>query len=238
MAEKIAGIIGGMGPEATVDLMQRVIHFTKAKDDIDHVHCVVDNNPQVPSRIKALLEGGGVSPGPCMAEMGKKLEQWGVDFLCIPCNTAHNYYKDVCDAVSIPVLNMIELTVAAIHALYPDAKKAGILASPAVRLTKIYEEPCRRLGIEPVYATPDKEQQLLSVIKKIKTGDTSKTVYDSYHEVIADVCEQGADAFAIACTELGILHDAKYPRPVVDAADALAKAIVGIAKGTLPLPTR
>ena len=119
-----------------------------------------------------------------------------------------------------------------------EAKKAGILASPAVRLTKLYEEPCRRLGIEPVYATPDKEQQLLSVIKKIKTGDTSKAVYDSYHEVIADVCEQGADAFSIACTELGILHDAKYPRPVVDAADALAKAIVGIAKGTLPLPTR
>lgn len=238
MAEKIAGIIGGMGPEATVDLMQRVIHFTSAKDDIDHVHCVVDNNPQVPSRIKALLEGGGVSPGPCMAEMGKKLEQWGVDFLCIPCNTAHNYYKDVCDAVSIPVLNMIELTVAAIHALCPSAKKAGILASPAVRLTKLYEEPCRRLGIEPVYATPDKEQQLLAVIKKIKTGDTSKSIYNSYHEVIADVCEQGADAFAIACTELGILHDAKYPRPVIDAADALAKAIVGIAKGVLPLPTR
>lgn len=238
MGEKIVGIIGGMGPEATVDLMQRIIHFTKAKDDIDHVHCVVDNNPQVPSRIKALLEGGGVSPGPCMADMGRKLEQWGVDFLCIPCNTAHNYYKDVFDAVSIPVLNIIDLTVEAVHKLCPKAKKLGILASPAVRITKLYEGPCHHFGIEPVYATPDREQELLSIIKKIKTGDTSQAVYDDYKEVIADIYSQGADVFAIACTELGILHDAKYPRPVVDAADALAKAIVGIAKGVIPLPTR
>ena len=82
MAEKIAGIIGGMGPEATVDLMQRVIHFTKAKDDIDHVHCVVDNNPQVPSRIKALLEGGGVSPGPCMAETSPAIRHTTTTRMC------------------------------------------------------------------------------------------------------------------------------------------------------------
>ncbi len=238
MAEKIAGILGGMGPEATVDLMQRVIHFTHAQDDIDHVRCIVDNNPKVPSRIKALLEGGSVSPGPCLAEMGRKLEQWGADFLCIPCNTAHNYYKDVQDAVSIPVLNMVELTSAAVAEACPGARKAGILCSPAVRITKLYEEPCRRLGIEPVYATSEKEQQLLAVIKKIKTGDTGPAVYESYQTVIADVCGQGADALVIACTELGILHDAKYPRPVIDAADVLAKAIVGIAKNTLPFPTR
>lgn len=238
MAEKIAGILGGMGPEATVDLMQRIIHFTSARDDIDHVRCIVDNNPKVPSRIKALLEGGDVSPGPCLAEMGKKLEQWGADFLCIPCNTAHNYYGDVQEAVSIPVLNMVELTSGAVSDACPDAKRAGILCSPAVRITKLYEAPCRRLGIEPVYASPDMEQQLLSVIKTIKTGDTSPAVYELYQEVIADVCAQGADVFVIACTELGILHDAKYPRPVVDAADVLAKAVVGIAKGSLPFPTR
>ena len=238
MADKIAGIIGGMGPEATVDLMERIIHFTSASDDRDHVHCVVDNNPQVPSRIKALLEGGGESPGPCMAEMGRKLEQWGVDFLCIPCNTAHNYYQDVREAVSIPVLNIIELTARALRTLCPEAKKAGILASPAVRLTRLYETPCRALGLEPVYASPVMEQQLLAIIKKIKTGDTSASVYKQYEEVVADVCGQGADVLAIACTELGILHEAHYPCPAVDAADALARAIVGIAKGTLSFPER
>lgn len=63
MEEKTAGILGGMGPEATVDLMRRIIAHTDARDDVDHVRCIVDNNPKVPSRIKALLEGDGISPG-------------------------------------------------------------------------------------------------------------------------------------------------------------------------------
>ncbi|MCF8039781.1 MAG: aspartate racemase, partial [Desulfohalobiaceae bacterium] len=69
MKEKIVGIIGGMGPEATVDLMSRVLKATPAADDIDHIRLVVDNNPKVPSRIKALLENTGESPAPCLQDM-------------------------------------------------------------------------------------------------------------------------------------------------------------------------
>ncbi|MFW6037888.1 MAG: aspartate/glutamate racemase family protein, partial [Desulfonatronovibrio sp.] len=113
MAEKIAGILGGMGPEATVDLMNRVIKATPAKDDEDHIRMVVDNNPKVPSRIKALIQGDGSSPGPCLREMARKLESWGVDFLAMPCNTAHFYHQEIQEAVSIPVLDMISLAVEA-----------------------------------------------------------------------------------------------------------------------------
>lgn len=238
MSEKTVGIIGGMGPEATADFMLRIIRFTDAKDDADHVHCLIDNNPKIPSRIKALLENGKVSPGPTMAEMGRRLEQWGADFLCIPCNTAHNYYDDVKNAVSIPVLHIIELTSKAMKELVPDAVKAGILASPAVRITGLYEGPCRALGMTPVYATPEREAELLRIIKDIKKGDTGPSVLKRYQTVIADLVEQGADVLAVACTELGILHEAVYPVPVVDAADALAKTAVGIAKEYLPFPAR
>ena len=107
MTNKMVGVIGGMGPDATVDLMRRVLAATPANDDIDHVRMIVDNNPQVPSRIKALIDKTGESPGPCMADMGKRLQNYGVDFLVIPCNTAHHYYRNVVDAVRVPVLNMI-----------------------------------------------------------------------------------------------------------------------------------
>jgi len=114
MAAKSVGVIGGMGPEATVDLMRRVIKATPAHDDSDHIRMIVDNNPTVPSRIKAVIEGIGESPAPILVQMGSKLEAYGADFLVIPCNTAHYYLNDIRSAVSIPVIDMIELTVDAV----------------------------------------------------------------------------------------------------------------------------
>ena len=122
MKDKTVGIIGGMGPEATVDLMQRIIRLTPARDDIDHIRCIVDNNPKVPSRIKAIIEKTGEDPGPCMADMGRRLENAGADFLVIACNTAHYYYDAVQKAVSIPVINLIELVSNYVKNEFPDQK--------------------------------------------------------------------------------------------------------------------
>ena len=123
--EKIVGILGGMGPDATVDLMQRIIRLTPALDDADHIRCIVDNNPKVPSRIKAIIEGGGEDPGPCMADMGRRLASWGADFLVIACNTAHYYHGAVQQAVDIPVINLIDLVTNHVKDHFPDTGVAG-----------------------------------------------------------------------------------------------------------------
>lgn len=226
---KTAGIIGGMGPEATIDLMHRIVAHTKANDDADHVHCLVDQNPKIPSRIKVLLEGGNVSPGPCMAGMAKGLVEGGADFLCIPCNTAHNWYGEVAASVQVPVLNIIEIASAGAAEKLgnPQSGKymAGILASPAVRLTHLYEEPCRKNALVPLYADEDMEKQLLAIIKRVKAGDTGAKTREMYAEVVRHMENRGAQVLIVACTELGIL-DIKTGLPVVDAADALAMAIV------------
>lgn len=232
--EKIVGILGGMGPEATVDLLHRIIACTDARDDIDHVRCIVDNNPKVPSRIKALLEGGGEDPGPCMAEMARKLEVWGADFLCIACNTAHNYYAAVSKAVRIPVLNMIELTVENVARQHPQATTLGILASPAVRLTRLYDGPCAAHGIQPVFASPEQEQKLLNVIRTVKAGNTGAAPRAALAEIAGHLKSRGAQVLAVACTELGIIGG-DNGIPTVDAADVLAKSIVETAKGITPL---
>ncbi|HJA78458.1 amino acid racemase [uncultured Desulfovibrio sp.] len=235
MKELVAGILGGMGPEATVDLMHRIIAHTDARDDIDHVRCIVDNNPKVPSRIKALLEGGGESPAPCMADMGRRLEAWGADFLCIACNTAHNYHAAVQAAVRIPVLNMIELTAQAVRERHPAARRIGLLASPAVRLTRLYEDPCARRGLEILYPAPVEEQLLLGVIKDIKAGHTDAKVQAAFAEVTNNLTAQGAEVLVVACTELGIICGGNDV-PVVDAADVLAETVVETAKQRKPLP--
>ncbi len=221
---RTCGILGGMGPEATIDLMRRIVAHTRAQDDADHVHCLVDNNPQVPSRIKVLLEGGTVSPGPCMAAMGRGLEAQGADFLCIACNTAHNWRDEVARAVNIPVLDMIALAAAEAARRAPKAR-AGILASPAVRLTGRYEAPCRGQGLEPVFADEAEEARLLGVIRAIKAGRTGDDVRADLKRVVENVLNKGAGVLIAACTELGVIG-VEAPVPVVDAADALAAAIV------------
>ncbi|SMD02461.1 aspartate racemase [Desulfocicer vacuolatum DSM 3385] len=227
--EKTVGIIGGMGPEATVDLMQRIIDLTPATDDIDHIHCLVDNNPKIPSRIKALIEGTGEDPGPCMADMGKRLESWGADFLVIPCNTAHYYYHAVQDAVSIPVIHLIDLVTKHVQSDFPTHKKVGILASPAVAKTGLYTKRLEELSIRDVWPDPFYQDQLLSVIKQVKKGNTGPGVMKEYKEVCENLIDKDANLAIIACTELSALGG-ELPVTAVDAADVLATEIVRVAK--------
>lgn len=227
--EKIVGILGGMGPEATVDLMQRIIRLTPALDDADHIRCIVDNNPKVPSRIKAIIEGGGEDPGPCMAEMGRRLEAWGADFLAIACNTAHYYYDAVQKAVNIPVINMIDLVCRHVQENFSEYRQVGILASPAVAMTGLYSDRLRKMGLEDLWPEPDHQGRLLNIIKEIKRGNTGSRLLSDYVDVCENLMKQGACLSIIACTELSALGGT-LPIETIDAAEVLALEIVRVAK--------
>lgn len=227
--EKVAGILGGMGPEATVDLLNRIIQLTPATDDNDHVRCIIDNNPKVPSRIKALIEHVGENPGPCMAEMAQKLEEWGADFLCIPCNTAHYYYDYANNAVSIPVVNLIDLTVKHVLKTNPEIKRVGVLCSTAVISTKLYENGFGEMNVEVIYPEESFQTSLLEVIKSIKAGDTGAEVQSSFANIVTNVIEQGSELIVIACTELGIISN-NVSFPLADATKILAEEIIARAK--------
>lgn len=233
---KTVGILGGMGPEATVDLLHRIIAHTGGDDDADHVRCLVDQNPKIPSRIKYLLEGGDISPAPCLIAMAKNLEAAGADFICMACNTAHNWHKDVAEAVCVPVLNIIEITSAnaakLVENLPPQKRLAGVMASPAVRITGLYENPCRKNGLTPLYADEDMEKKLLEVIKAVKAGSVDEETHAIFSDVIRHFENKGAAVLLVACTELGTL-DFRTSLPVVDAADALAITIVNMAGAKL-----
>lgn len=227
--EKIAGILGGMGPEATADLLSRIVNNTPAKDDNDHIRCIIDSNAKVPSRIKAILEGGP-SPGPVLAEMARGLEAWGADFLAMPCNTAHYYFHYITDAVRIPVLNMIEIAVQAALDAALGAEKVGILCTPATHKTGLYTKPLEARGLEAVYPDPDIEARLLEVIMMVKGGNTGKEPRQGLAAVARHVRDKGAPVCITACTELGVVLEEYDDVPVVDAAESLARAIVRTAR--------
>jgi len=232
MKEKIVGIIGGMGPEATIDLMTRVLKATPARDDIDHIRLVVDNNPKVPSRIKALVEKTGENPLPCLQEMAQKLEQWGVDILAIPCNTAHYYHEAIQKIVDIPVLNMIEMSVQVMISQNPGLKIVGILASTAVLKLGLYKNPFFHYGVKVIHPSDDLQSGIMAAIREIKTSKYGREVVRAVQTAADDLISKGAGALLVACTELSIVaNELKITVPWYDSAQVLADAIVQSAKG-------
>ena len=147
---KTVGVIGGMGPEATVEFLRRIVASTPARDDQDHIRVLVDNNPKIPSRLAAIVEGTGESPLPALITMAKGLEKQGADLLTMPCNTAHYYRPRIAEAVSIPFLDMIALSVAAV-----PGTRIGMLASPAVRKVGLYEKNLHAAGKQAVFPSDD-----------------------------------------------------------------------------------
>ena len=223
----IVGIIGGMGPEATIDLMARIIELTPATEDSDHIHMLVDNNPKVPSRIDAIVNGAPIDPTPALVAMAQGLERQGADYLVMPCNTAHAYHGTIAAKISIPFLNLLELTAQAAIEKTPALRKVGLLGSSALALTKIYEPIFANLGVEVCYPETAEQQDIMRLIKTIKAKKTA-TDADSILAKAADqLLAQEVGVIIIACTELSLVTDLLQQHLItVDAADVLAREVV------------
>ncbi|MCV2871180.1 amino acid racemase [Defluviimonas sp. WL0050] len=221
------GILGGMGPDATVLLMQKVIAARPAADDADHIPLIVHQNPQVPSRIKALIEGTGENPGPVLAAMARDLERAGAEALAMPCNTAHAYAPDVKAATGLPFLDMIEATAADLSA--KGVRRVGMLASPAVRIAGVFGPTFAAKGLEPVWS--DDEDALLAVIRAVKAGRKGAAETAGLERLARGFIDrQNCDHLAVACTELSILMPGlPADLPLTDTLDCLVTRVVEFA---------
>ena len=220
----IIGVLGGMGPEATVDFLRRVVRATPAANDADHIRILVDNNPGVPSRIEYILHHRGRSPAPVLVDMARGLQAAGADFLVMPCNTAHLFADDIRAAVSIPLLDMIDVTRRRIAALTPGVSSVGLLASTAVVRTGIYERAFSAAGMSLVVPDDDWQVSLMSLIKRVKSGTGLDTAPPEMRETIEHLVARGAQACVVACTDLSTVQaETDMLVPVVDASQCLAE---------------
>lgn len=219
------GILGGMGPEATILLMQKVLNAVPARDDSDHIPLIVHQNPSVPSRIAALIDATGTDPGPVLAQMAGDLQAAGAMALAMPCNTAHHYARAIKDACDLPFLDMLELSTAALA--QAGGSKIGILASPAVRLSRVFETPFAAHGLRAVF--PRDESRLLAAIRAVKSGKRpDAVVLPGEAKMLMDL---GCDHILVACSELSFLTgDLPEGMPWSDSLDWLTQAIVGFAR--------
>jgi aspartate racemase len=224
---RVLGILGGMGPEATILLMTRILRRTPARDDADHIPLLVDSNTQVPSRIRHLIERTGPDPTPTLVGMARRLEAAGAEALAMPCNTAHSYLEAVAGAVEIPFLDMPRLTAAEVAARTPDGP-VGILASPAVEITGVFAAAFAEKGREALY--PADRDALLGAIRSIKAGREAEAL-PVLRAACAELAAQGAVATTVACSEFSLLSPqlAGAAAPVFDSLDALTGACVAFA---------
>lgn len=222
------GVLGGMGPEATILLMQKVLAAVPARDDADHVPLIVYQNPQVPSRIAALIEGTGADPAPVLAAMARALERAGAEALAMPCNTAHHYAPAITGATALPFLDMLEETAA--HLARAGARRVGMLASPATRMTGVFAPYFAGAGLQAVWLEDD--AALLELIRALKAGADAASTAPRMAEAAERLAAAGADHLLVACTELSLLTGALPDTlPWSDSLDCLTGAIVRFATG-------
>jgi aspartate racemase len=217
-AMRTVGIRGGMGPEATVLLMQRLLQAVDARDDPDHFPLIVHQNPAVPSRIRRLVEGTGEDPSPVLAQMVRDLAGAGAEALAMPCNTAHAYAPQIMAATPLPFLDMRAATVAAL----PKGRVA-MLASPALRITGAFDAHFASAGITPAW--PKDDGPVLALIRRVKAGDTGAEA----HREMAALAKAAEGHVIVACSALSLLTGALKGR-FTDSLDCVVTAIRDFAK--------
>lgn len=226
---KTIGIIGGMGPAATIDLYKKIVENTKAEKDQEHIHVIIDSYPQIEDRTEYILYGGK-NPAPRLIESAKRLESAGADALIMPCNTAHYFAKDIENIVNIPLIHIVKCSAEAVKNNYPKTKKIGLIATTGTIKAGVYGNILKDYGFE-IITLPEKiENNIMDCIYKgVKAGKTEE--YSRlFQQCIDEIADLGADLLIAGCTEIPLLMPyVKSKLPVIDATYELACAAVKFA---------
>ena len=203
---KTLGIIGGMGPQATAKLFEKIVLKTDADCDQEHIHILIDNNTQIPSRPNFIMNNKNENPKHELIKSAKKLESIGADFLIMPCNTAHYFYNDIVEVINIPFLNMIDLTLKHLEENYPYIKKVGLLSTEGTIQAKIYDQVFRTSNIEILKPKEKDQNHINNLISSVKQGITDHNL-SCFYSTIDNMVDEGVELFIAACTEISVALD-------------------------------
>ncbi|MEZ5554357.1 aspartate/glutamate racemase family protein [Haliea sp.] len=226
---KVAGIMGGMGPEATVDFMARVLAATPASTDQEHIHMLVDHNPRIPNR-HASIAGSGPDAGPALAVMAQRLERAGADFLVMVCNTAHAYTGEIRAAVGIPFVSIIDVVMDTVSA-HP-ARRVGVMAADGCLQAGLYQQALCAAGREPLLWNRSEQARFMDLLYRIKAGERSAELRNGLQSLAASLAFGGAELLIAGCTEIPLLLQAgDVGVELLSSTDLLVARTVALARG-------
>ena len=222
------GILGGMGPEATVRMFNLIVKLTKAEKDQDHIPIIIFNNPQIPDRTAAIIDEGP-SPLPMLIEGAKKLETAGANFIIMPCHTAHYHYDEIIRHISIPFLHLQEETRHYVEWRYRDLTRFGLLASTGTVETDLFQTIFHQKELEIIVPEEKEQDMVMTAVygeRGIKRGFKKEPRQLLMH-VINQLKEQKVEAVIAGCTEVSLVLDVQELQlPVIDPLKITAAAAI------------
>ena len=226
---EIIGVLGGMGPIATAYFFEKILEITASDTDQGHIKIIIDSNPKIPDRTKAILRGDK-SPFPLLKETALNLERANVDFIVIPCVTAHYFLKELQLSINIPILNMIKETVKEIQVNLPRVKKVGLLCTTGTIKTELYQELLGKIKVDVISPDVTEQRSIMDTIygrEGIKAGYLSGKPKGDIIKVAKRLIRRGAEAIIIGCTEISmVIKEKDVTVPIIDSLDILVKAAV------------
>lgn len=238
--QKTVGILGGMGPAATALFYHKLVQLTPARNDQDHLKTIILSDPKIPDRNCHLLNSSE-SPLPMLIDCARQLQQFGADFISIPCNTAHWFWPQLCETIDIPILNIINETVETIQRDINHTKAGssnphiGLLATDGTLQMKLYHHALLAAGLQPIVPEPSVQETVQRSIYRIKGGEKKGEAIAGIQEGISHLQQQGVSALIYGCTELNLIGD-KLTSAVssFDSLDILAQSTVNFALSGRP----
>ena len=224
--KKTIGIMGGMGPLATADLLIKITTSTKADCDNEHVRVYIDCDCAIPDRTGAILHGGP-DPVPEMTTALRHLEACGADCIIMACNTAHYFLPRLQVLTETPILDMMSITARSCAERFPG-KRAALFGTTGTLQTGLYNAAFEREGVP--YLLPDEEQQAFlmhMIYDVVKATKPMQPEEENWSALLNDLRQRGADYFVLACTELPIVAETLSDEgPFVDPTTELARAAI------------
>ena len=228
---KVLGILGGLGPMATVYFYELLTTHTQASCDQEHIDMVISSKASTPDRTAYISGHCADDPFEVMEAEALRLVSFGAEVIAIPCNTAHYFFSRLDEVVPIPIINMVGDTVA--QAQKMGACKAGIMATDGTVQTETYQRACQAAGLPFAIPDPAAQADIMQVIyRDIKAGRTPDMKL--FTAAANQLFEAGCDVILLGCTELSLLKktgllDHRY----IDSMEVLAKAAI-VACGKTP----
>jgi|SRR5690554_4909436 len=222
---KIIGIIGGMGPAATIDLLTKIYSHSSAEYDQDHVRVLADIDPTIPDRTDAILnQRWGIVPH--LVRNARGLVAQGAEILAMPCNTAHAFAGEVQGAITVPLVSIVDRTLEAV--LQQGLTRVGLLATDGTLTAGLYTHQFARHGVDVLLPGAVEQRELMQAIYGFKGGETVESSHRAA-AIFQQLLEAGAQQVIAACTELPILLAGQDK--VLDPTTILAAALVELATG-------